>query len=66
DQQFLVESVACKLKIGDIPVPAKYFSEASSINFLKSCKYGMSGLIFVFRYLLHRAGIIHSKIFTKK
>lgn len=66
DQQFLVEAVACKLKIGDIPVPAKYFSEASSINFLRSCKYGFSGLFFVLRFLLHRVGIIRSKIFTKK
>jgi glycosyltransferase involved in cell wall biosynthesis len=66
DQQFLIEAVACKLKIGDIPVPAKYFSEASSINFLRSCKYGFSGLFFVLRFLLHRVGIIRSKIFTKK
>lgn len=66
DQQFLIEAVACKLKIGDIPVPAKYFSEASSINFLRSCKYGFSGLFFVLRFLFHRAGIIHNKIFTKK
>ena len=64
DQQFLIECVSCKLKIGDIPVPAKYFPEASSINFLRSCKYGISGLFFVFRYLLHRSGIIRSKIFT--
>ncbi|MFH1540809.1 MAG: glycosyltransferase family 2 protein [Elusimicrobiota bacterium] len=64
DQQFLIKAVACKLKIGDIPVPAKYFPEASSINFLRSCKYGISGLIFAFRCLLHRTGVIHSKIFT--
>lgn len=25
DQQFLIEAVACKFKIGDIPVPTKYF-----------------------------------------
>lgn len=64
DQQFLIEAVACKLKIGDIPVPAKYFSEASSINFLRSCKYGFAGLFFILRFLFHRAGFIHGKIFT--
>lgn len=66
DQQFLIEAVACKFRLGDIPVPAKYFLEASSINFLRSCKYGISSLIFIFRYLLHRTRIIRSKIFTKK
>lgn len=66
DQQFLIEAVACKLKIGDIPVPAKYFSEASSINFFRSCAYGISGLFFVLRFLLHRSGLFRSKIFTKK
>ncbi|MFA5778933.1 MAG: glycosyltransferase family 2 protein [Elusimicrobiota bacterium] len=66
DQQFLIEAVACKLKIGDIPVPAKYFSEASSINFLRSCKYGISALFFLLRFLLHRSIIFHQQIFTKK
>lgn len=66
DQQFLIEAIACKLRIGDIPVPAKYFPAASSINFIRSCKYGFSGLFFVLRFLLHRTGLIHNKIFTKK
>jgi glycosyltransferase involved in cell wall biosynthesis len=66
DQQFLIAAVSCKLKIGDIPVPAKYFAEASSINFLRSCKYGISGMFFLFRFLLHKTGMLHQKIFTKK
>ena len=66
DQQFLIQSIACKFRLGDIPVPAKYFSEASSINFLRSCKYGFSGLFFVLKFLLHRAKLIPNKIFTKK
>ncbi|HAM38234.1 MAG TPA: glycosyl transferase family 2 [Elusimicrobia bacterium] len=64
DQQFLIEAVACHLKIGDIPVPAKYFAEASSINFFRSCKYGLSALFFLFRFLLHRYGLVRQDIFT--
>ncbi|PIU83125.1 MAG: glycosyl transferase family 2 [Elusimicrobia bacterium CG06_land_8_20_14_3_00_38_11] len=66
DQQFLIEAVACKLKIGDIPVPAKYFSEASSINFLRSCKYGFSALFFLLKFLFHKYRLFHQQIFTKK
>lgn len=64
DQQFLVEAIACKLRIGDIPVPAKYFPEASSINFIRSCKYGLGTLFFILRFIFHKTYLIRQKIFT--
>ncbi|MDD5687983.1 MAG: glycosyltransferase family 2 protein [Elusimicrobia bacterium] len=64
DQQFLIEAVACKLRIGDIPVPAKYFPEASSINFIRSSKYGISALLFLLRFLIHKLGLFSQQIFT--
>src|SRR5271166_4891796 len=33
DTQFLVQAIRCGFRLGDIPVPVRYFSEASSINF---------------------------------
>ncbi|OGS44983.1 MAG: glycosyl transferase family 2 [Elusimicrobia bacterium RIFOXYD2_FULL_34_15] len=66
DQQFLIQAVSCHLKIGDIPVPAKYFAEASSINFFRSCTYGLSAIFFIFKFLLHKSGLYHQNIFTKK
>ena len=36
DSEFLVQSVYFNFKIGCVPVPVKYFSEASSINFKTS------------------------------
>ena len=41
DNEFL--SLICfnNFRIGEISAPAKYFKEASSINFLRSCKYGL-------------------------
>jgi glycosyltransferase involved in cell wall biosynthesis len=44
DSQFLAQAEYFGFRIGDAPVPCRYFSEASSINFLKSTKYGLQTL----------------------
>src|SRR3954454_23228830 len=36
DTQFLVQAVRLGFRLGDIPVPVRYFAEASSINFRRS------------------------------
>lgn len=42
DQQILFGAIAQGAKIGEISVPVRYFPEASSINFSRSVKYGLS------------------------
>ena len=54
DQQLLIQCVARNLKIGDIPVPVRYFSDSSSINLTKSLKYGLGGVISVVAYLVKK------------
>ena len=49
-------------KIGEISCPTKYFNEASSINFLRSCKYGFGVLRVSLTYRLAKMGL-RSKIF---
>ncbi|MFN3158458.1 MAG: glycosyltransferase family 2 protein [Rubinisphaera brasiliensis] len=44
DSQFLVQTVHFGFKLGDIPVPVRYFDEASSINWHRSVKYGLQTL----------------------
>lgn len=44
-------------KIGEISCPTKYFKEASSINFVRSCKYGLGVLKVSFEYLCSRIGL---------
>lgn len=44
DSQILFNIVKNDFKIGDIPVPVRYFKEASSINFKRSVKYGLQTL----------------------
>lgn len=48
--------------IGEISCPTKYFKEASSINFIRSCKYGFGVLGISLKYRLAKMGF-KSKIF---
>ena len=63
DSQFLVQAVHFGFKIGDIPVPVRYFEEASSINFGRSLKYGLCTLGVLATYWMNRIGIRKSKLF---
>ena len=55
DQEFLVQTVAFGFRIGDVPVPVRYFEEASSINFRRSVRYGVGGLGAIFSLYMTRA-----------
>jgi len=65
DTQFLFQCVNEGFKIGDIPVPVKYFEEASSINFTRSLNYGFSTLYVGFLYILNKIGV-KNKLFERK
>ena len=66
DSQFLVSAVDAGFKIGEIPVPVRYMPEASSINFKRSVSYGLATLGTVGQYLLKRAGLGSSPIFSDR
>jgi hypothetical protein len=66
DTQFLVQAVRFGFRLSDIPVPVRYFDEASSINFRRSLKYGLSTLGVVGQYWLDRLGIRRSPLFGVK
>ena len=51
-----------KYNIGELSCPTKYFKEASSINLIRSCKYGLGVLMVSIQYRLAKLGI-RSKIF---
>ncbi len=51
-------------KIGELSCPTKYFKEASSINFFRSCNYGLGVLAVSLQYRLAKIGL-KSKIFKK-
>ena len=41
DQQMLHQAAYMRFRMGDVPVAARYFQEASSINFRRSVVYGL-------------------------
>ena len=57
DNQMLALVLFNGYKIGEISCPTKYFPEASSINFLRSCKYGLEVLSVSIKYRLAKLGI---------
>ena len=63
DQQILISALSFRFNISDIPVPCKCFKEASSINFIRSAKYGMLTLWTVAIFILNQIGLIKPKIF---
>jgi glycosyltransferase involved in cell wall biosynthesis len=65
DTQFLVQAVHFGFRLGDIPVPVRYFAEASSINFWRSLKYGVSTLTTVGEYWLNRLRLWRSPLFQR-
>ena len=63
DQDILISAAREGFKIGEIPVPVRYFADASSINFQRSLKYGVEILFGLFWYLLAAGGIYKHRIF---
>jgi glycosyltransferase involved in cell wall biosynthesis len=66
DTHLLVQAVHFGFRLGDIPVPVRYFDEASSINFRRSLVYGLGTLGAVGRFWLNRLGLRHSPLFQPK
>ncbi|HPT41348.1 MAG TPA: glycosyltransferase family 2 protein, partial [Candidatus Gastranaerophilaceae bacterium] len=62
DNQSLALLFYYRYKIGELSCPTKYFKEASSINFFRSCKYGLGVLAVSLQYRLAKMGL-KSKIF---
>ncbi len=66
DTQFLVQAVHFGFRLGDVPVPVRYFAEASSINFRRSLRYGISTLGTVGLYWCNRLGLWRSSLFQPR
>jgi len=63
DQEIIAQAVAAKFRIAEIPVPVRYFPDASSASFVDSAVYGIKILWLLFRFLLYRAGLYRSRAF---
>jgi glycosyltransferase involved in cell wall biosynthesis len=64
DNQMLSQTIFFGFRIGEVSCPTKYFAEASSINFFRSCRYGVGCLLTAALFRLKRMGIARSRVFS--
>lgn len=65
DNEMLSQIVYAGFDIGEVTCPTKYFDEASSINFVRSSKYGLGVLRVSLCHFLQRLGIGSFDIYKK-
>lgn len=63
DQEIIAQVVNAGFKIDEVPVPTRYFRDASSAGFVASSIYGLSILMLLFKYFLHKSGLLRQKQF---
>jgi glycosyltransferase involved in cell wall biosynthesis len=61
DNQMLAQTLWFGFDIGELTCPTRYFTEASSINFRRSVKYGFGVLGTALQYRLARMGLAHPR-----
>jgi glycosyltransferase involved in cell wall biosynthesis len=66
DSQFLTQAAHFGFRLGDVPVPVRYMREASSINFVRSLRYGLLTLWTLVEYGLHRLHLRRSSLFEPR
>lgn len=66
DTQIIAQGMANGLFFEEVPIVTRYFSEASSINLVKSIEYGFGILWTLFRFDLHRKNIWANPLFEAK
>ncbi len=65
DNQIIAQAIYFGFRIGEISCPTRYVAESSSINFLRSCKYGVGVLQTALAYRLQALGLRRSRIFSR-
>jgi glycosyltransferase involved in cell wall biosynthesis len=66
DNQMLAQALYFGFRVGEISCPTKYFPEASSINFRRSCTYGLGVLRTALGYRLKKMGLAHPVIYEDR
>lgn len=63
DQDIMAQFVEARMRVAEVPVPTRYFPQASSASFLQSSRYGLSILWLLLRYWLHKLGLRRNRQF---
>ena len=65
DNQMLVQIIWLGYTVAEVSCPTKYFPEASSINLIRSIKYGLGCLMTAFTFRFAKMDLISSRIFPE-
>lgn len=63
DNEMLAQIIFFGYRIGEVSCPTMYFEDASSINFIRSIKYGIGVIITSFKFLFHRSHLRKDRLF---
>ena len=63
DQEIMAQFMEVQARVAEVPVPTRYFPQASSASFVQSSIYGLSILTLLMRYVLHRSGVWRNRQF---
>lgn len=66
DSEMLAQIAVQKFRVGEVPVPCRYFPEASEINFWRSSCYGLQTLLVCLKFMLHKLKIKELEQFIAK
>jgi len=66
DNQMLAQICYAGYEVAEITCPTRYFDEASSINVMRSIKYGIGVLGVSISYFLQKSGLFKFRIFSEK
>ncbi|NJB86000.1 glycosyltransferase involved in cell wall biosynthesis [Lewinella marina] len=66
DNEMLSQIIFHRFPIAEVTCPTKYFEEASSINFLRSSKYGLGVLRVSIVHRLARWGLVRPAMYARK
>jgi glycosyltransferase involved in cell wall biosynthesis len=64
DNEMIAHAIWGGFQLGEISCPTKYFPEASSINFRRSCIYGLGVLRTALTFRLSKTGLWSSRLFS--
>jgi glycosyltransferase involved in cell wall biosynthesis len=65
DNEILSQISYAGFEVAEITCPAKYFTEASSIGFQRSVRYGLGVLRVSLQHYLQRHGLVHLALYDK-
>jgi glycosyltransferase involved in cell wall biosynthesis len=58
DQQMMMSAISHRFKVGEIPVPVRYFSESSSIRSIKGAKFLFETIVMLSKFTFNKIGIL--------